>query len=122
MSNQINLRDEETLTWAIIENGSGVLSLVLYAESATSDARPVAAVYNILPWDVKPALDDLDMIQLWEGVTYDIDDINTYLQYEATRPVAYTTVSHTGEVDTVIERDRMGYTAKRAFGLDSAVR
>jgi hypothetical protein len=121
MNNQIKLNDGETLTWAIYENGSGILSLVLYAESATSDARPVAAVFDILPWDVKPALADLDMIDVWEGVNYDIADIHTFLQYEDTRPVAYTAVSHTGAVETVIEQERMGHTAKWAFGLESAV-
>lgn len=38
MSNPIKLNAGETLTWAIYENGSGVLSLVLYAETI-SDAR-----------------------------------------------------------------------------------
>lgn len=33
MNNQIKLNDGETLTWAIYENGSGVLSLVLFAET-----------------------------------------------------------------------------------------
>lgn len=120
MNNQIKLNDGETLTWAIYENGSGILSLVLYAETITN-ARPVAAVFDILPWDVKPALADLDMIHMWEGVNYDISDIHKFLQYEATRPVAYTAVSRTGAVETVIEQERMGYTAKRAFGLESAV-
>lgn len=55
MSNQIKLDAGETLTWAIYENGSGVLSLVLYAETI-AHARPVAAIFDILPWDVKPAL------------------------------------------------------------------
>ena len=104
MNNQIKLNDGETLTWAIYENGSGILSLVLYAETITN-ARPVAAVFDILPWDVKPALADLDMIHMWE----------------AGRPVAYNAVSHTGAVETVIEQERMGYTAKWAFGLESAV-
>lgn len=120
MNNQIKLNDGETLTWAIYENGSGILSLVLYAETITN-ARPVAAVFDILPWDVKPALADLDMIHMWEGVNYDIADIHTFQQNEATRPVAYTAVSHTGAVETVIEQERMGHTAKGAFGLESAV-
>jgi hypothetical protein len=33
MNNQIKLEAGETLTWAIYENGSGVLSLVLFAET-----------------------------------------------------------------------------------------
>lgn len=120
MSNQIKLNDGETLTWAIYENGSGVLSLVLYAETITH-ARPVAAIFDILPWDVKPALEDLDMIHMWEGVNYDVKDIHTFLREEATRPVAYTTVSRTGETETIMETERMGYTAKWAFGLESLV-
>lgn len=44
MSNQINLKDGETLTWAIYENGSGVLSLVLFAETITH-ARPSPAFF-----------------------------------------------------------------------------
>ena len=121
MNNQIKLKDGETLTWAIYENGSGVLSLVLYAETITN-ARPVAAVFDILPWDVKPALEDLDMISMWEGVNYDVRDIHTFLREEATRPVAYSTVIYpSGEVETMIEQERMGYTAKRAFGLESLV-
>ena len=114
MNNQIKLKDGETLTWAIYENGSGVLSLVLYAETI-AHARPVAAVFDILPWDVKPALADLDMIHMWEGVNYDIADIHQFLREEATRPVAYSTV-----VETIMEEERMGYTAKRAFGLVDA--
>nr|DAG09812.1 MAG TPA: hypothetical protein [Caudoviricetes sp.] len=120
MNTQIKLNDGETLTWAIYENGSGNLSLVLFAETI-AHARPVAAVFDILPWDVKPALADLDMIDMWEGVNYDIADIYTFLQCEATRPVAYTTVSRTGETETIMEEERMGYTAKWAFGLESAV-
>ena len=120
MDNQIKLKDGETLTWAIYENGSGVLSLVLYAETITN-ARPVAAVFDILPWDVKPALEDLNMIHMWEGVDYDAKDIHTFLRGEATRPVAYTTVNRTGAVETMIEQERMGHTAKWAFGLESLV-
>lgn len=121
MNNQIKLKDTETLTWAIYENGSGVLSLVLYAETITN-ARPVAAVFDILPWDVKPALADLDMIHMWEGVNYDIAAIHTFLRYEAGRPVAHSTVIFpTGEVQTIMEEERMGYTAKWAFGLESLV-
>ena len=121
MNNQIKLKDGETLTWAIYENGSGVLSLVLYAETITN-ARPVAAVFDILPWDVKPALADLDMIDMWEGVNYDIADIHTFLRQEATRPVAYSSVIYpSGEVETIMETERMGYTAKWAFGLVSLV-
>ena len=120
MNNQIKLKDGETLTWAIYENGSGVLSLVLYAETI-AHARPVAAVFDILPWDVKPALADLDMISMWEGVNYGVKDIHTFLREEATRPVAYTQVPRTGEVETIMEEERMGYTAKWAFGLVSLV-
>lgn len=121
MNNQIKLKDTETLTWAIYENGSGVLSLVLYAETITN-ARPVAAVFDILPWDVMPALADLDMIDMWEGVNYDIADIHTFLRQEATRPVAYSSVIYpSGEVETIMETERMGYTAKWAFGLVSLV-
>lgn len=120
MNTQIKLNDGETLTWAIYENGSGILSLVLYAETITN-ARPVAAVFDILPWDVKPALADLEMIHMWEGVNYDTADIDTFLRDEATRPVAYSTVTPAGETETIMEIERMGYTAKWAFGLVSAV-
>lgn len=116
MTNQIKLNGGETLTWAIYENGSGILSLVLYAETITN-ARPVAAVFDILPWDVKPALADLDMIHTWEGVNYDIADIHTFLQYEATRPVAYTAVTPAGETETIMEPERMGWCARRAFNI-----
>ena len=116
MNNQIKLKDGETLTWAIYENGSGVLSLVLYAETI-AHARPVAAVFDILPWDVKPALANLEMIDMWQGVNYDVADIHRFLRDEAVRPVACTQVPHTGEVETIMETERMGYTAKRAFGL-----
>lgn len=114
---QINLKDGETLTWAIYENGSGVLSLVLFAETI-AHARPVAGVFDILPWDVKPALSDLDMIHMWEGVNYDIADIHTFLRQEATRLVAYTTVIYpTGNVETIMEEERMGYAARKAFNI-----
>lgn len=115
MSNQIKLRGGETLTWAIYENGSGVLSLVLSADTVL-DVRPVAAVFDILPEDILPALADLDMIDMWEGVNYNPADIDTFLRYEATQPVAYTTVT-AGETVTIMEIERMGYAAKRAFNV-----
>jgi hypothetical protein len=98
MSNQIKLNDGETLTWAVYENGSGILSLVLFAETI-AHARPVAAVFDIFSFDVAPALADLDMISMWEGVNYDVADIYTFLQTEAGRPVAYSSVIYpSGEV------------------------
>lgn len=115
MSNQIiSLEDGETLTWAVYENGSGILSLVLFAETI-SNARPVAAVFDILPDNVLPALDDLDMIDMWQGVNYDVADIHRFLRDEAARPVAYTQVPRTGEVETIMEIERMGYAARKAF-------
>lgn len=116
MSNQINLMEGETLTWAVYENGSGVLSLVIFAESV-SNARPVAGVFDILPDNVLPALDDLDMIDMWQGVNYDVADIDRFLRDEAARPVAYTQVPRTGEVETIMEIERMGYAARKAFDI-----
>lgn len=116
MSNQINLMAGETLTWAVYENGSGVLSLVIFAETV-SNARPVAAVFDILPDNVLPALDDLDMIDMWQGVNYDVADIHLFLRDEAARPVAYTQVPRTGEVETIMEIERMGYAARKAFNI-----
>ena len=116
MSNQINLKDGETLTWAIYENGSGILSLILFAKTVL-DARPVAAVFDILPDNVLPALADLDMINMWDGVNYNPADIDTFLRYEATRPVAYTTVTAAGEKETIREEERMGYAARKAFNV-----
>ena len=106
----------ETLTWAVYENGSGVLSLVIFAE-IVSNARPVAGVFDILPDNVLPALDDLDMIDMWQGVNYDVADINRFLRDEAARPVAYTQVPRTGEVETIMEIERMGYAARKAFNI-----
>lgn len=116
MSNQINLMAGETLTWAVYENGSGVLSLVIFAETV-SNARPVAAVFDILPDNVLPALDDLDMIDMWQGVNYDVADIHRFLRDEAARPVAYTQVPRTGEMETIMEIERMGYAARKAFDI-----
>lgn len=116
MSNQINLMAGETLTWAVYENGSGVLSLVIFAETV-SNARPVAGVFDILPDNVLPALDDLDMIDMWQGVNYDVADIHRFLRGEAARPVAYTQVPRTGEVETIMEIERMGYAARKAFSI-----
>lgn len=117
MSNQIKLQDGETLTWAIYENGSGVLSLVVFAETIAY-ARPVAAVFDIFSFDVAPALEDLEMISMWEGVNYDAADIITFLRTEAGRPVAYSTViSPSGEVETIMETERMGYAARKAFNI-----
>lgn len=116
MSNQIKLNDGETLTWAVYENGAGVLSLVLFAETVL-EARPVAGVFDILPDSVLPALADLDMVNMWDGVNYNPADIDTFLRYEATRPVAYTTVTAAGETETIMEIERMGYAAKRAFSI-----
>lgn len=117
MNNQIKLKDGETLTWAIYENGSGVLSLVLYAETI-AHARPVAALFDIFPWAVAHVLEDLDMIHMWEGVNYDAADIITFLRTEAGRPVAYSTVIYpSGEVETIMEEERMGWCARRAFNI-----
>ena len=116
MSNQIKLNDGETLTWAIYENGSGILSLVIFAETV-SNARPVAAVFDILPDNVLPALDDLDMIDMWQGVNYDVADIHRFLRDEAARPVAYTQVPRAGETETIMEIERMGYAARKAFSI-----
>ena len=116
MKNQIKLNDGETLTWATYENGSGVLSLVIFAETV-SNAHPVAVVFDILPWDVMPALADLDMIDMWDGVNYNPADIDTFLRYEGTRPVAYTTVTPAGETETIMEIERMGYAARKAFNI-----
>lgn len=116
MSNQIKLKDGETLTWAVYENGAGVLSLVLSAKTVL-EARPVAAVFDILPDNVLPTLADLDMVNMWDGVNYNPADIDTFLRYEATRPVAYTTVTAAGETETIMEIERMGYAAKWAFNI-----
>lgn len=116
MSTQIKLQDDETLTWAVYENGAGILSLVIFAESVSS-ARPVAAVFDILPDNVLPALDDLDMIDMWDGVNYDVADIHRYLRDEAARPVAYTQVPGAGELVTIMETDRMGCAARKAFNI-----
>lgn len=116
MSNQIKLNDGETLTWAVYENGAGILSLVLSAKTVL-DARPVAAVFDILPDNVLPALADLDMINMWDGVNYNPADIDTFLRYEATRPVAYTTITAAGEKETIREEERMGYAARKAFNI-----
>lgn len=116
MKMQINLMAGETLTWAVYENGSGVLSLVIFAET-DSNARPVAAVFDILPDNVLPALEDLDMIDMWDGVNYNPADIDTFLRYEAARPVAYTTVTAAGETETIMEIERMGCAARKAFNI-----
>lgn len=116
MKTQINLKDGETLTWAVYENGAGVLSLVLFAETVL-EARPVAAVFDILPDNVLPALADLDMVNMWDGVNYDVADIHRFLEDEAARPVAYTTVTAAGETETIMEEERMGYAARKAFDI-----
>lgn len=113
---KIKLKDGETLTWAVFENGAGILSLVLFA-ATIAHARPVAAVFDILPDNILPALDDLDMINMWDGVNYNPADIDTFLRYEATRPVAYTTITPAGEKETIREEERMGYAARKAFDI-----
>lgn len=113
---KIKLKDGETLTWAVYENGAGILSLVLSAKTVL-EARPVAAVFDILPDNVLPALADLDMVNMWDGVNYNPADIDTFLRYEAPRPVAYTTVTAAGETETIMEIERMGYAAKWAFNI-----
>lgn len=114
---KIKLEEGETLTWAVFENGAGILSLVLFA-GTIAHARPVAAVFDILPDNILPALDDLDMINMWDGVNYNPADIDTFLRYEATRPVAYTTVTAAGETETIMEIERMGYAARKAFNAE----
>lgn len=121
MSNQINLKDGETLTWAVYESKSGILSLVLFAETI-AHARPLAAVFDVFSFDVAPALEDLDMVQMWQGVNRDVADMFTFLQTEAGRPVAYSTVVHpSGEVETIKEIERMGYAARKAFNISDAL-
>lgn len=119
MNNQIKLNAGETLTWAIYENGSGVLSLVLFAETI-SDSNPVAAVFDILPENILPALEDLEMISMWEGINYDFADINTFLGTEADWPVAYSSVTAAGEIETIMETERMGYAARYAFNISES--
>lgn len=113
---KINMKDGETLTWAVYENGAGNLSLVLFAETI-AHSRPVAGVFDILPGNILPALDDLDMVNMWDGVNYNPADIDTFLRYEAARPVAYTTVTAAGETETIMEIERMGYAAKWALNI-----
>lgn len=60
---------------------------------------------------------DLEMISMREGVNYNPADIDNFLRYEATRPVAYTTVTTAGKTETIMEEERMGYAAKWAFNL-----
>lgn len=68
--------------------------------------------------DDAPALEDLDMMNVWEGVNYDVADIDTFLETEAGRPVAYSTVIYpSGEVETIKEIERMGYAARKAFNI-----
>ena len=98
------------------ENGAGILSLVLYAETI-AHARPVAAVFDIFSFDVAPALKDLDMVHTWDGVNYDVADIHHFLRHEGGRPVAYTQVARTGVVETIMETERMGYAARKAFNV-----
>lgn len=113
---KINMKEGERLTCAVYENGAGILSLVLSAKTVL-EARPVAAVFDILPDNVLPALADLDMVNMWDGVNYNPADIDTFLRYEATRPVAYTTVTAAGETETIMEIERMGYAAKWALNI-----
>lgn len=96
MINHINLQAGETLTWAIYENGDGLLSLIFFAKSS-SHARPIAALLNIYPWDALPELDDSDIARLWKAVkenelgawcTYDPAEINQYLEQRFCQPVA----------------------------------
>ena len=96
MNTQIELKDGETLTWAIYENGDGLLSLIFFATSP-SHARPIAALLNIYPWDALPTLDDSDIVRLWQAVnerelgdwcTYDPEEINRYLEQRFCQSVA----------------------------------
>lgn len=113
MSNQNKINDGETLRRAVYERGAGIQSVVLSAKTVL-EARPVAAVFDILPDNVLPAL---DMVNMRDGVNYNPADIDTFLRYEATRPVAYTTVTAAGETETIMEIERMGYAAKWAFNI-----
>lgn len=67
--------------------------------------------------DDAPALEDLEMISMWEGVNYNPADINTFLETEADWPVAYSSVTAAGEVETIMETERMGYAARYAFNI-----
>lgn len=96
MNTQITLKDNESPAWAFYENGDGLLSLVFFAKSS-SHARPVAALLNIYPWDALPAIDDSDIVRLWKAVnemelgdwcTYDVAEINQYLNQRFCQPVA----------------------------------
>lgn len=52
MNTQIELKDNEIPAWAFYENGEGLLSLIFFATSP-SHARPIAALLNIYPCDLK---------------------------------------------------------------------
>jgi hypothetical protein len=120
MNNQIELKDNESLTWTLYESGSGILSLVFYAETQVH-VHPVAAVFGISPEDVMPAIENMDKKHMWKGATYDPEVIDLFLVYEGVRPVAYTLISEYGELVAIREIDRMGKAARRAFNLDNVV-
>lgn len=57
----------------------------------------LAALLNIYPWDALPAIDDSDIARLWKAVnekelgdwcTYDVTEINQYLEQRFCQPVA----------------------------------
>ncbi len=116
MNNQIELKDNESLTWTLYESGSGILSLVFYAETVVH-VRPIAAVFGISPEDVVPAIENMDKMHMWKGATFDLDVIDLFLSYTGERPVAYTLISEYGELVAAKQTDRMGDAARRAFNL-----
>lgn len=96
MNTQIELKDNEIPAWAFYENGDGLLSLIFFAKSP-SHARPLAALLDIYPGDALPAIDDSDIVRLWQAVnerelgdwcTYDAKEINQYLEQRFCQPVA----------------------------------
>lgn len=96
MNTQITLKDNENPAWAFYENGDGLLSLIFFAKSP-SHTRPIAALFDIYPWDALPALDDSDIVRLWRAVnerelgdwcTYDPAEINRYLEQRFCQLVA----------------------------------
>lgn len=116
MNNQIELDDGETLTWEVYESGDGILSMVFYAET-TWYARPVAALYEVFPGDISDCGEDLSELSKWNDVTYEVDadTVCQFLLAHACHRVAYSQITHAGEMETIVDTDRMGDAARQAF-------
>lgn len=105
------------ITWILCEDGAGNLSMAFYRESK-ANLECFAVLPTVRPQDVKGCINDLEMINMWEGVEYDKARIEEMLSEIARDDVASTGIAYcTGDLELTIQWEKMGYAAREALAF-----